>query len=42
MQKKGIYTLFSYYKSSASWRVRIALQLKQLPYEYRSINLDKG
>jgi maleylacetoacetate isomerase len=33
--------LYSYWRSSASWRVRIALELKQLPYEYRPVNLLK-
>ncbi|HEY1089833.1 MAG TPA: maleylacetoacetate isomerase [Burkholderiaceae bacterium] len=34
--------LFNYYRSSASWRVRIALALKGLPYDYRSIHLRKN
>ncbi len=33
--------LYSYFRSSASYRVRIALNLKGLPYEYRSIHLVK-
>lgn len=33
------YTLYSYYRSSASFRVRIALHLKQLSFEYRPIHL---
>src|SRR5262249_12676752 len=31
--------LYGYWRSSASWRVRIALQYKGLRYEYRSVNL---
>jgi maleylpyruvate isomerase len=34
--------LYSYWRSSASWRVRIALALKGLPYEYRPVNLVRG
>jgi len=33
--------LYSYWRSSCSWRVRIALELKGIEYEYRSINLVK-
>ncbi|KAI6191680.1 Maleylacetoacetate isomerase [Aphelenchoides bicaudatus] len=33
--------LFSYWRSSCSWRVRIALELKHIPYEYRPVNLLK-
>lgn len=33
--------LFNYWRSSASYRVRIALQLKQLPYEYIAVHLVK-
>ncbi|MER2498158.1 maleylacetoacetate isomerase [Vibrio neptunius] len=32
-------TLYGYWRSSAAYRVRIALNLKQLPYEQRSIHL---
>lgn len=35
-------TLFSYWRSSASWRVRIALNLKGLKYEYKAVNLLKS
>jgi maleylacetoacetate isomerase len=35
-------TLYSYWRSGCSWRVRMALELKGLPYEYRAINLLKG
>jgi maleylpyruvate isomerase len=31
--------LYSYFRSSASYRVRIALSLKNLPYDYESIHL---
>ncbi|MFM2153296.1 MAG: glutathione S-transferase zeta 1 [Pseudomonadota bacterium] len=31
--------LYNYFRSSASWRVRIALAWKGLPYEYVSVNL---
>ena len=34
-------SLYSYWRSSASWRVRIALELKELPYEYLAVNLLK-
>ena len=33
--------LYNYFRSSASWRVRIALALKGLPYDYRPIHLVK-
>lgn len=31
--------LYSYWRSSASWRVRIGLQLKGIAYEYRPVHL---
>ncbi|PAV63899.1 hypothetical protein WR25_03274 [Diploscapter pachys] len=31
--------LYSYWRSSCSWRVRIALNLKGIDYEYRTVNL---
>ncbi|XP_077250082.1 glutathione S-transferase 2-like isoform X2 [Tasmannia lanceolata] len=34
--------LYSYYRSSCAQRVRIALNLKGLKYEYKAINLVKG
>lgn len=30
--------LYSYYRSTASYRVRIALELKQIPYIYKSVS----
>lgn len=33
------FRLYSYWRSSCSWRVRLALALKQIPYEYVPINL---
>jgi len=31
--------LYSYWRSSCSWRVRIALSLKEIPYEYVAVHL---
>jgi len=31
--------LYSYFRSSASYRARIALYLKKIPFEYRAVNL---
>jgi maleylpyruvate isomerase len=35
-------TLNSYWRSSCSWRVRIALHIKGLPFTYRAVNLAEG
>jgi len=34
--------LYSYFRSSASWRVRIALALKDVKYEYKPVHLIKN
>ncbi|OVA07681.1 Glutathione S-transferase [Macleaya cordata] len=34
--------LYSFWQSSCSWRVRFALNLKGIPYEYRAVDLSKG
>jgi maleylacetoacetate isomerase len=34
--------LFNYHRSSASYRVRIALALKGLPYDYRAVHLPRN
>jgi maleylacetoacetate isomerase len=37
------FVLYSYFRSSASYRVRIALNLKRVSYEYRAVHLlNKG
>lgn len=35
-------TLYSYYYSSASWRVRAVLALKKIPFKYETIHLLDG
>ncbi len=37
-----ILTLYSYWRSSSAWRVRIALGLKELPWRYAAVNLLEG
>ena len=34
--------LFGYWRSSSTWRVRIALAAKDLPFEYHSIDIFHG
>ena len=34
-------TLYDYYRSSAAYRVRIALNLKKLPYDHQSVHLTR-
>lgn len=34
--------LYSYWRSSSSWRVRIALNLKEIPYDIKPISLIKA
>ena len=35
-------TLYSYWRSSASWRVRIILACKNIDYDYQAVNLLQG
>ncbi|URE09118.1 glutathione S-transferase [Musa troglodytarum] len=42
MARPANLTLYSYYWSSCAHRVRIALNLKGLEYEYKAVNLLKG
>eukprot|EP01012_Entosiphon_sulcatum_P063355 TRINITY_DN9064_c0_g1_i1.p2 TRINITY_DN9064_c0_g1~~TRINITY_DN9064_c0_g1_i1.p2 ORF type:complete len:251 (+),score=59.31 TRINITY_DN9064_c0_g1_i1:887-1639(+) len=35
-------SLYSYWRSSCSWRVRIALEWKGIAYDYHAVNLLKG
>jgi len=41
-QKNASLVLFSYWRSSASWRARLALHYKGIPYTYRAVNLLSG
>ncbi|HTT70770.1 MAG TPA: maleylacetoacetate isomerase [Anaeromyxobacteraceae bacterium] len=34
--------LYSYWHSSSAWRVRIALNLKAIAFEYRAVDLSRG
>ncbi|XP_030764867.1 probable maleylacetoacetate isomerase 2 [Sitophilus oryzae] len=38
----GKTVLYSYWRSSCSWRVRIALNLKEIPYEIKPVSLIKA
>ena len=42
MAKMENFTLYSYYRSSCSYRVRIALYLKNIPFTYKAIHLIKN
>lgn len=42
MSKKSKMTLYHYYRSSCSYRIRIALNYKNIPYDLKPINLLKG
>ena len=35
-------TLYSFFRSSSSWRVRIALALKGLEYDYKPVDILNG
>ncbi|KAL1513687.1 hypothetical protein ABEB36_003064 [Hypothenemus hampei] len=39
---QGKIILYSYWRSSCSWRVRIALNLKEIPHEIKPVSLIKG
>ena len=34
--------LYSYWRSTTSWRVRLGLELKGIKYDYKSVHLVKG
>jgi len=38
----GAVTLWGFYTSSCTWRVRLVLGLKGIPYEYKAINISNG
>lgn len=42
MNPNQTFKLYNHFRSSASYRVRIALHLKNLPYEYISVHLLNG
>ena len=42
LNKRKIMRLYSYYRSSAAYRVRIALELKGLSYDYIAVNLVRA
>ncbi|XP_024877286.1 probable maleylacetoacetate isomerase 2 [Temnothorax curvispinosus] len=41
MSATGKAVLYSYWRSSCSWRVRIALNLKEIPYDIKPISIIK-
>ena len=40
-RKKAPVVLYSYWRSSCSWRVRIALEYKKIDYDYKAVHLVK-
>lgn len=38
----GAVTLWGFYASSCTWRVRLALGLKGIPYKYKALNISNG
>lgn len=42
MHRGVSYKLYNYYISSASFRVRIVMNLKNIKYEYISVNIEEG
>lgn len=42
MQDEKKLIVYSYFRSSTSWRVRIALNYKNIPHEFRFVHLVKG
>lgn len=42
MQEDKKLVLYSYFRSSTAWRVRIALNLKNIPHEFKFVHLVKG
>ncbi|XP_036144627.1 probable maleylacetoacetate isomerase 2 isoform X2 [Monomorium pharaonis] len=42
MSAMGKPVLYSFWQSSCSWRVRIALHLKEIPYDIKSVSLVKN
>jgi len=42
MSESSEVILYSYWRSSASWRVRLVLALKGIKYQYKAVNLVRG
>jgi maleylacetoacetate isomerase len=42
LKENAVMELYNFFRSSASYRVRIALALKGLDYEYRAVHLQKN